>query len=162
MKKLFVCLALVMMANIVHAQNIPSYKVDGLVNRISGNDTLYIVNFWATWCGPCQKELPEFDKLAQAYANQPVKIILVSLDFAKDYPHKITSLAKKKKLTHELGWLNETDANYFIPKIDNRWQGSIPATLILYNKTEYRSFFEGSITAKQLQVLIDKQLALAY
>jgi thiol-disulfide isomerase/thioredoxin len=162
MKRLFFGLALVMMSGVATAQNVPSYKVDDLMNRVSGTDTLYIINFWATWCGPCLKELPEFDKLAEAYTNRPVKILLVSVDFPKDYPKKIVALAKKKKLQHELSWLNETDANYFIPKIDNRWQGSIPATLILNNKNEYRNFFEGAVTAKQLQVLIDKQLALAY
>ena len=89
-----------------------------------------------------------------------MKIVLVSVDFPNDYPKKVVNLIKKRKLTHEVGWLNETDANYFIPKIDNRWQGSIPATLILSNRNEYKNFFEGMVSAKQLQVLIDKQLAL--
>lgn len=162
MKRLLGMLVFVLGVSAAQAQVIPVYKVDDLVNRYSNSDTLYIVNFFATWCGPCIKELPEFDHMADAYKNKPVKILLVSVDFPKDYPKKLASFVKKRKLEREVVWLNESNANYFIPKIDNRWQGSIPATLIVNNKTEYKNFFEGMISAKQLQVLIDKQLALNY
>jgi thiol-disulfide isomerase/thioredoxin len=160
MKKTLLFAVVLLMTTLVKAQNVRSYKVDELMQRVSSPDTIYIMNFWATWCGPCLKELPEFDKLKEAYANKPVKIVLVSVDFPNDYPKKVVNLIRKRKLTHEIGWLNETDANYFIPKIDNRWQGSIPATLIINNKNGYKNFFEGMVSAKQLQVLIDKQLAL--
>ena len=60
----------------------------------------------------------------------------------------------------EVVWLNETDANKFIPKIDERWQGSIPATLLISTRHSYKNFFEGVITAQQLSTLIDKQLVM--
>lgn len=141
------------------AQDIPAYKADDLLQRVQNPDTLYVVNFWATWCGPCVKELPEFDKMQQQFAGRPVKILLVSTDFKEDYPKKIASFVRKKKLQQEVIWLNETNANEFIPKIENSWGGSIPATLIIYNKNQYRNFFEGAITARQISLLIDKQLA---
>ena len=39
-----------------------------------------IVNLWATWCAPCEKEMPTLAKLQTAYANQPVKVVAISLD----------------------------------------------------------------------------------
>ncbi|MEZ5015505.1 MAG: TlpA family protein disulfide reductase [Flavipsychrobacter sp.] len=143
------------------AQNIASYKAEDLTKRIkSNNDTFYVVNFWATWCAPCVKELPEFSALQKHYKNKPVKVILVSLDFPDAYPKKIEKFINKKKLDLEVVWLNETNANKFIPKIEQSWQGSIPATLLKYPKNRYKKFFEGVITKKQLQILIDKQLAM--
>jgi thiol-disulfide isomerase/thioredoxin len=64
------------------AQNsVPVFDFTKFENRIlHKNDTLYIVNFWATWCKPCIEELPIFEKVAQTYTEQPVKIILVSQD----------------------------------------------------------------------------------
>src|SRR5690606_6034887 len=45
------------------------------------SDTTYLVNFWATWCAPCLKELPHFDRLQRSYSSEKVKVLLVSLDF---------------------------------------------------------------------------------
>ena len=45
------------------------------------NDTTYVVNFWATWCLPCVKEMPYFQKIHDQYAGSGVKVLLVSLDF---------------------------------------------------------------------------------
>lgn len=160
MKYLLLVLALALSVQSTKAQEIKIYKVNDLVKRISNTDTFYVVNFWATWCGPCVKELPEFDKVAAAFNGKPVKILLVSMDFKEAYPKKIMAAIKKKKLAHEVIWFNETNANEFIPKISNEWQGSIPATLLSYKKTEYTNFFEGSIVAPRLQTLIEKQLAL--
>lgn len=160
MGRILYLVAFLFLSSAASAQDIRVYKINELIDRISNNDTVYVVNFWATWCGPCVAELPEFDKLKAQFADKPVKILLVSLDFADEYKQKVPKFIKKKKLQHEVGWLNETDANYFIPKIDNRWQGSIPATLISYKKTEYKNFFEGTVRAEQLSLLIAKQLAL--
>ncbi len=142
------------------AQPIQAYKATDLMQRVSNPDTFYVVNFWATWCGPCIKELPQFTKLSAELSGKPVKILLVSLDFKEAYPKKLAAFVAKKKLQHEVVWLNETNANEFIPKIDDRWQGSIPATMLYYKKMEYTNLFEGTITAPQLQLLIEKQLAL--
>lgn len=49
-------------------------------------DMVYVVNFWATWCAPCVKELPYFEALNQ---QQDVEVLLVSLDFPK---HKASRL----------------------------------------------------------------------
>lgn len=128
----------------------------------AGKDTLYVVNFWATWCGPCIKELPEFDDIAARYKGKPVKVLLVSLDFKEAYPEKIQKFIKKKKLEHQVAWLNETNANEFIPKINNEWQGSLPTTMLYFKKNEYKSTFEGIIKSKQVTLLIDKQLSSRY
>src|SRR5690242_8519342 len=125
MKYLLLALVMVLSVHITKAQEIKIYKVSDLVKRISNPDTFYVVNFWATWCGPCVKELPEFDKVADAFNGKPVKILLMSMDFKEAYPKKILTAIKKKKLVHEVIWFNETNANEFIPKISNEWQGSI-------------------------------------
>ncbi|HYD23044.1 MAG TPA: TlpA disulfide reductase family protein [Flavipsychrobacter sp.] len=137
----------------------PSYKIDDLVKRVSNKDTVYVVNFWATWCIPCVKELPEFNKISDQYQGKPVKVLMVSLDFEDAYPKKLDAFIAKKKLKPEVVWFNETNANVFIPKIDNSWSGSIPATWIVNAKKEYSNFNEGIVTAQQLGMVIDRQLA---
>jgi thiol-disulfide isomerase/thioredoxin len=142
------------------AQSVPAYSADRLMARAANKDTIYIINFWATWCAPCVKELPDFDVLQQRYAGKPVKIILASLDFKEDYPKKLIEFIAKKHPQPEIVWFNETDANSFIPKVDNSWSGALPGTLVLATGHGYRQFMEGTITVQQVSAVVDKQLGL--
>lgn len=140
------------------AQTLSSANAKSINNRLESSDTLYVIHFWATWCGPCVKELPEFELLATLTKDLPVKILLVSLDFKESYPNKILHFIKKKKITNEVVWLDETNANEFIPQLEKEWQGSIPATIVKLRKNGYHNFWEGEIKANQLFLIIQKQL----
>jgi len=120
------------------------------------NDTTYIVNFWATWCGPCVKELPYFEKITEKYENQKVKVILVSLDFPKSYKKSLLPFLVKKGIKSEVILLNDPDSNTWINKVDKNWSGAIPATII-YNKNS-RSFYEKSFTYEELESALKLKL----
>ncbi|OJW82361.1 MAG: hypothetical protein BGO69_17390 [Bacteroidetes bacterium 46-16] len=161
MKKIiFIAFCVIAGYSVATAQNIPAYNADALMKRASSGDTLYVINFWATWCVPCVKELPCFDTLQAKYKNKPVKVLLVSFDFKEAYPKKIGAFIKKKKVVPDVLWFTETNANEFIPKIERSWSGALPATLILQPSKKFRSFTEGTITTPVLADVIDKQLGL--
>jgi thiol-disulfide isomerase/thioredoxin len=104
------------------------------------NDTTYVVNFWATWCAPCVAEMPYFLALDSMYADKPVQLLLVSLDFKKDYIRKLQPFVKARKLDDKVVVLEDNRAAFWIDDIDPRWSGAIPATLVY--KGERREFFE--------------------
>lgn len=141
-----------------YAQQIEVYNVDKLMKRASSKDSIYIIDFFATWCAPCGKEIHIFNELEKRYTGKRVKIILVSVDFKEDYPGKIEKYIRKRKLTPEVAWFSETNANEFIPKIDDSWQGSIPATLVLQPGQYFRQFWEGMTTIDKITNVVDKQL----
>jgi thiol-disulfide isomerase/thioredoxin len=118
------------------------------------NDTTYVVNFWATWCVPCVKELPHFEKLNQQYKGKKVKVLLVSLDMAKMVESKLLPFIKKKNLRSDVVLLRDPDSNNWIPKIDKSWSGAIPATLI-YNKKK-RKFYEKSFEYNELEKAVNE------
>jgi len=122
------------------AQNIRKVKIDELVHMIDTSSVPLVVNFWATWCGPCVREIPWFEKTVAAYGNK-VKLLLVSIDFGEDYPVSIREFVKKQGYQSQVVWLNETNADIFCPRIDKSWDGAIPVTLMVNNKTRYRKFF---------------------
>lgn len=99
---------------------------------IKANDTVYVINFWATWCAPCIKELPYFEQLHQE--NKKVKVLLVSLDSQKDLEKKLIPFIERKKITTEVILLSDKDYNTWLSKIDKDWSGAIPATLLLEGK----------------------------
>ena len=116
--------------NSVNAQDLIAFKTfDELNTYIKENNSKpLVVNFWATWCAPCVKELPYFEKLNQENTN--VKVILVSLDFEKQVESKLIPFLKKKKIASTYIYLADKDYNSWLPKIDKNWSGSIPATVI--------------------------------
>ncbi|NNL15343.1 MAG: TlpA family protein disulfide reductase, partial [Flavobacteriaceae bacterium] len=118
------------------------------------DDKTYVINFWATWCAPCIKELPYFERVNQELKNSNVEVILVSLDFPKKYESSLKPFIKKKDLQSRLIALDDTDQNTWIPGINEDWSGAIPATLI-YNKDK-RQFYEKSFTYNELITEIDK------
>lgn len=113
------------------------------------DDKTYVLNFWATWCAPCVKELPHFERLNDETSDDDVEVILVSLDFPSKYESNLKPYIIKKNLKSKVIALDDADSNTWIPKISEDWSGAIPATLI-YNKSK-KQFYEGSFTYKELQ-----------
>ena len=141
------------------AQNkIEKIKITDLESYIANSDHPLIVNFWATFCVPCNYEIPYFQTWTDKYKDQKVELILVSLDLPNYFPEKIADFAKKSDYRARILWLNETDADYFCPKVDQRWSGGIPASLFINNKTHYRRFFDRQLTEPQVDLEIKKML----
>src|SRR6476661_1197497 len=93
------------------------------------SENIQVVNFWATWCGPCVKELPLFEKFNSAKPEN-VKITLVSMDLDLDpNPEKVYKFIDKKKILSEVYILDEKNPNDWIDKIEKQWTGALPATL---------------------------------
>ncbi|MBT8261642.1 MAG: TlpA family protein disulfide reductase [Bacteroidia bacterium] len=127
------------------------YNFEGLDRALlqKNNDTTYVVNFWATWCKPCVKEMPYFEKVGAEYAKDKVKVVFVSLDFPDRLEPLVVPFIEKNKIRSEVVLLDDADANSWIPKVSDEWQGAIPATLMFNNKK--RAFFERSFTFEELE-----------
>ncbi|SFC51263.1 AhpC/TSA family protein [Flexibacter flexilis DSM 6793] len=120
----------------------------------SKQDTLLVINFWATWCKPCVRELPHFQKAYDGFKEKPVRFLLVSLDDAKELKTRLEPFVQRHNMTTPVWLLNESDYNSFIDKVDESWQGSLPATLFLNNHREQRVFHEKELTEAQLNQTI--------
>jgi thiol-disulfide isomerase/thioredoxin len=120
----------------------------------SPEDKVLIVNFWATWCGPCVAELPLFEKLT-AEARKDLRVALVSLDMDLDpNPGKVYKFIERKALKSEVYLLNEPDPNSWIDQIENEWSGALPATVVINKKTGKRKFFGKQLHEGDLEKLI--------
>ncbi len=141
----------------INGQEIKSLKITEVEKLIAESKSPMIVNMWATWCGPCIEEIPYFIKEVEKHnasvksASDSIHLLLVSLDFKEAFPGDISSFARKRKFNVPIVWLDETNADYFCPKIDPKWSGVIPATLFINHKSGYRKFFEEKLSHEELK-----------
>jgi thiol-disulfide isomerase/thioredoxin len=118
--------------------------------KAMNNDTLYIINFWATWCKPCVEELPAFVQLADSYLGQKVRVIMVSNDTRKLYETKLVDFTMKKGIFPYSVWMSAANPDAWINSIDEQWSGAIPATLLYKGSIGFRWFKEGETTFDEL------------
>jgi thiol-disulfide isomerase/thioredoxin len=144
-------LGLLIGQNSVWAQQVTMVKWPDVQKILTQkSDTTYIVNFWATWCKPCIAELPSFEQVEQNYKGQNVRVLLISMDFAKELKTRVIPFVNQRKIKSRVWLLNEPDANSWIDKINSEWSGAIPATLIVNNHKNKKVFFEQKLEYSRL------------
>jgi thiol-disulfide isomerase/thioredoxin len=92
-----------------------------------------VVDFWATWCGPCVAEFPNFVKFENRYKAKGVVVMAVSDDERKDLTTKVQPFLAKQHVTYPAFIINATEPEDFIDAFDPSWDGELPRTLI-YDK----------------------------
>ena len=116
------------------------------------NDSIYVINFWATWCGPCVKEIPYFEQLGKNYQDKKLKILMISLDMPNQLDSRVIPYIKKQGMQNPVILLDDPKFNDWIPLVDKQWTGAIPATLIYGNG--FRSFTPGELTYEELESIV--------
>jgi len=132
-------------------------KYEDLEKRINQEkDKFLVVNFWATTCAPCVKELPHFIEVNNKYSkNLNFKMLLVSLDMARDKA-KVINFIKNKNLNAEVVILDDNKRmNTWIPKFQNDWEGEIPVTFF-YKNGKKVFFNNGEMSLEELESAITK------
>lgn len=126
-------------------------ELQSLMTRDS--DQIEVINFWATWCKPCIKELPLFEDLHHQMA-ETVNVTLISLDFAEELEKKVIPFVKKREIKSRVLLLDEIDYNSWIDKVDPSWSGAIPATLVINHRTGNRKFVENELGKGEIELII--------
>ena len=130
---------------------------DGLYSKIDlSADKTYVINFWATWCAPCVKELPYFEEVNKQSVDKNTEVILVSLDFPSQIETKLKPYLKRNKIKSKVILLDDSKMNTWVPKVSEQWDGGIPATLIV-NTSNY-NFYPKPFKKEELFTEINKVL----
>lgn len=106
-----------------------------------------LVNFWATWCGPCVKELPLFNQLAEEHPD--LRFVFVSLDMRTQ---ALEAFLETHEFNGEVWFLTDGLRNPdWIGQLDESWSGAIPATLAVDGQKEIHKFYEGEFGEGELE-----------
>lgn len=123
--------------------NVPVYSFEAFSEKVLSkkDNSLLVINYWATWCKPCVEELPIFFEMEEKFKDKNVAFVFVSLDFTKQLEKSLVPFLDKHNIKSKVVVLDQKNANEWMDKIEKDWSGSIPATLF-YN-SKHRKFHEG-------------------
>lgn len=96
----------------------------------TSSEKLRLINFWATWCGPCVSEFPELVVIDRMYRGRPFEFITVSADkMAKKAD--VLKFLKKNEASNKNYIFNNDDVYKLIEAVDPDWQGALPFTMVI-------------------------------
>lgn len=130
----------------------------GLQALRKGNGTgVRLVNFWATWCGPCVAEFPELVEINRMYRNRDFEMVTVSANNPEEKAAVLRFLTKQHASMKNFHWSSESKdalAENFEPK----WQGELPFTVLLGPAGEVLYKHSGAVEALELKRAIVEAL----
>ena len=136
---------------------LPEVSQEQLANLVSAkkNDTLYVTNFFATWCGPCMKEIPHFVEKIEQMKGKPVKFTFVSVDAKEDWNTAVSDFADEYNIKENVILFDaSTISPDYFTKITKTWDGgSIPFTVIKKGDKEVETV--GMMSKEDLEAKIN-------
>ncbi len=139
---------------VTEAVNIESINDEG-IKQLLKNDTkkLRLINVWATWCGPCVAEIPDFLNINRMYRNRDFEFVTISAD-KPDKKEKALATLKRLQASSKNYIYNSDDIYKLIELIDPKWQGALPYTLLVEPNGKIVYQKQGAINPLKMKTLI--------
>jgi len=109
--------------DIFAAEMIDLYDVGFTLGEYRGR--VFVLNFWASWCGPCRSEIPELNKLHEEYAPRGVEFVGLTVESPGAASEKVTEFAREYKMAYRVGWADPDVAAALMTR------KSIPQTIVV-------------------------------
>ena len=126
--------------------------------RQNSTGKLLLVDFWATWCGPCRQEMHEFETMYRMYGQRAFDLVTVSINYPDERPGVLKVLASEHATSTNY-ILDSTDIYSQLAAFDPTWGAAVPYTLLILPGGQIAFGRQGTIDPLALKRLIIANLA---
>ncbi len=85
-----------------------------------------VINLWASWCGPCRREVPEYERVRKAYADREVEFIGLTTEDPRSSADRVNQFLRDVKFGFRLGWADRDTARTLM-----NGKSGIPQTMVI-------------------------------
>ena len=140
---------------------IEDLSIDSVATLLGNHtDNFRLINVWATWCGPCVTEFPEFVTINRMYRQREFEFVSVSIDDVSRKTNALNFLTKKQASAKN--YIFTGDKYQFIDKLSKDWEGSLPYTVLLAPGGKVLYSKQGLIDPMELKKLIADSMGRAF
>ena len=139
-------------------QLLPANIEDLTSLRKNATGNLLLVNFWATWCGPCRQEMPEFQTMYRMYNHRAFELVTVSINYPDERPGVLSVLSKLHATSQNL-LLGSSEIYSLLAAFDVDWNAAVPYTALIRPGGEIVYKRQSTIDPLKLRRLIIANLA---
>ena len=125
--------------------------------RANKSGKVRLVNFWATWCGPCVTEFPDLMQMHRQYRGREFELVTVAAQFP-DEEKQVMAFLKKQQASTTNYLFGDSDKYKLMEAFDKKWEGGLPFTMLLDGKGKVLYQKQGSIEVRKVKALIVKAL----
>ncbi|MCA1556695.1 MAG: TlpA family protein disulfide reductase [Acidobacteria bacterium] len=120
-------------------RNTTMTTLDGKQLKLSDYEgKVVILNVWATWCGPCRKEIPDFIKIQEDYKGRGVEVLGVTSEDERNTAEAVREFVKEYKINYKVVWVDQEGWGAFLLPT-----GSIPQTYVIGQNGRLLKKFRG-------------------
>jgi thiol-disulfide isomerase/thioredoxin len=112
-------------------QEIDAGGLKNILRRDASAPRPLLINFWATWCGPCREEFPDLVRIGNDYKTRNLDFVIVSLDDPSEIKSEVPRFLRRMRAQMPAYLLNASEPNEAIGSVDPEWAGGMPATFLL-------------------------------
>jgi len=123
----------------------------------TGQGKVLLVNFWATYCVPCRKEMPDLVALHNKLAAKGFQLLTISADEAEQEP-QAKSFLDKNRVPAPAYIKRARDDDKFINAVDTKWSGALPLSILYDRKGGRVKTWYGEVPLKELEAAVAKLL----
>jgi thiol-disulfide isomerase/thioredoxin len=137
-------------------QEIDAEGLKKILQRDAAAPRPLLINFWATWCGPCREEFPDLVRIGDDYRARNLDFVIVSLDDPSEIKTTVPRFLRRMRARIPAYLLNVEEPNSAIEAVDPEWAGSMPATFLLDSSGQVVYKHLGPINPEELRSELEK------